>query len=137
MNILSTQLKQEDVFKSISKNVSGETDPTVLYAVLLTMAAVIVVLVLVNALRKREARPKSVNHQGKLVKEMLRRLPLRKGELRALRAIAAEQGCESPLTLLLCPSLLAKGINARGKADRRSAMTVAKKVGLTTAKREN
>jgi hypothetical protein len=133
MNLLA-QLKQEDVFKSISQNVSGENgDTTVLYAVLLTIAAIVLILVLVNALRKRPGRPRTVNHQGKLVKEILKRLPLKKGELRALRQVAAEQGVESPLTLVLCPSLLAKGINARGKADRRSAMTVAKKVGLTAA----
>ena len=128
------QLKQEDVFKSISRNVSsGPGDPTVFYAAILTVAAVILLVVVVNALRKRgESRPRSVNHHGKLVKEVLKRIPMRKAELRALRTIAAEQACESPLTLVLCPSLLAKGINAKGKADRKSAMLVARKVGLTT-----
>ena len=128
--------KQSDVFKSISENVSGNSDPTVFYAVMLGIAAIVFLLVVSSALRKRQARPKGVNHQGKLLKEMARSVSLRKSEIRALRTIAAEQGCASPLTLVLCPSLLAKGINARGKADRRSAMTVARKVGLTAGKRE-
>jgi hypothetical protein len=133
MNGILAQLKQEDVFKSISKNVSGPGDPTVFYAAILTVAGLILLVVVVNALRKREWQPRSVNHQGKLLKEILKRVSLRKGEVRALRTIAAEQGCESPLTLVLCPSLLAKGINAKGKADRKSAMLVARKVGLTTS----
>ena len=129
------QPRQEDVFKSISQNVSGSGDPTVFYAVMLGIAGVVCLAVLVSALRKRRSTPRAVNHHGKLLKEMLKCVALRKGEVKALRTIAAEQGCESPLTLVLCPSLLAKGINARGKADRKSAMTVAKKVGLV-ARRE-
>ena len=126
--------KQSDVFKSISENVSGNSDPTVFYAVMLGIAAIVFLLVVSSALRKRQSRPKGVNHQGKLIKEMAKRVALRKSEIRALKTIAAEQGCSSPLTLVLCPSLLAKGINARGKADRKWAMTVARKVGLTASK---
>ena len=131
------QPKQSDVFKSISENVSGTSDPKIFYAVMLGIAIIVFVLVVNSALRNRQSKPRGVNHQGKLLKEMLKRVSLRKSEVRALRTIAAEQGCTSPLTLVLCPSLLAKGINARGKADRKSAMTVARKVGLTSAKREN
>jgi hypothetical protein len=131
------QPKQSDVFKSISDNVSGTSDPKIFYAVMLGIAVVVFLLVVNSALRNRQSKPRGVNHQGKLLKEMLKRVSLRKSEVRALRTIAAEQGCTSPLTLVLCPSLLAKGINARGKADRKSAMTVARKVGLTAAKREN
>ena len=130
------QLKQADVFKSISENVSGSSDPKVLYAVLLGMAAIIFVAVVVNALRNRESKPRGVNHQGKLLKEILKTVALRKGEVRALKTIAGEQGCTSPLTLVLCPSVLAKGINARGKSDRKWAMAVARKLGLTATKRD-
>jgi hypothetical protein len=130
------QPKQSDVFKSISENVSGNSDPKIFYAVMLGIAAIVFLLVVSSALRKRQSRPKGVNHQGKLIKEMTKRVSLRKSEIRALKTIAAEQGCSSPLTLVLCPSLLAKGINARGKADRKWAMMVARKVGLTAAKRE-
>ena len=136
MAAVLAQLKQADVFKSISENVSGNSDPTVFYAVMLGIAGVIFVAVVVNALRKREPRPRGVNHQGKLLKEVLKRVPLKKGEVRALRTIAAEQGCSSPLTLVLCPSLLAKGINARGKADRKSAMALARKLGMAVTRRE-
>ena len=136
MTRLLAQLKQEDVFKSISENVSGNSDPKVLYAVLLGMAAIILLAVVVNALRNRQFKPRGVNHQGKLLKEVLKSMPLKKGEVRALKTIATEQGCSSPLTLVLCPSLLARGINARGKSDRKWAMAVARKLGLTAAKRD-
>lgn len=129
------QLKQEDVFKSISDNVGkSSADPKVLYAFLLAGAGVVLLLVLVSAWRSRRASPRAVNHQGKLMKEMLKKLPLKKGEVRQLRAMAAEQGCESPLTLVLCPSLLAKGMTEKGKADKRVLMGVAKKMGVVRKK---
>jgi hypothetical protein len=130
----AAQLRQEDVFKSISENVSGSGDPTPFYAMALVGVGLVLVLVVVNHFMKRQARPKAVNHQGKLIKEMLRRLPLRGGEVKQLRLMAAEQGCESPLTLVLCPSLMAKGIQEKGKADKRVVLGVARKMGILKKK---
>jgi hypothetical protein len=130
----AAQLRQEDVFKSISENVSGSGDPTPFYAMALVGVGIILVLIVVNQFMKRQARPRAVNHQGKLVKEMLRRLPLRGGEVKQLRLMAAEQGCESPLTLVLCPSLMAKGIQEKGKADKRVVLGVARKMGILKKK---
>ncbi|HEY7115341.1 MAG TPA: hypothetical protein VH475_02080 [Tepidisphaeraceae bacterium] len=131
---MAAPLRQEDVFKSISENVGAPGDPTVFYAIAMIGAGVVLVLVLVNWFLKRRATPRTVNHQGKLVKEMLRKVPLKGGEVKQLRLMAQEQGCESPLTLVLCPSLLAKGINTRGKADKRVVMGVAKKMGILKKK---
>jgi hypothetical protein len=130
----AAQLRQEDVFKSISENVSGSGDPTPFYAMALVGVGIVLVLIVVNHFMKRQARPRAVNHQGKLVKEMLRRLPLRGGEVKQLRLMAAEQGCESPLTLVLCPSLMAKGIQEKGKADKRVVLGVARKMGILKKK---
>jgi hypothetical protein len=130
----AAQLRQEDVFKSISENVSGSGDPTPFYAMALVGVGIILMLIVVNQFMKRQARPRAVNHQGKLVKEMLRRLPLRGGEVKQLRLMAAEQGCESPLTLVLCPSLMAKGIQEKGKADKRVVLGVARKMGILKKK---
>ena len=127
-------LKQEDVFKSISENVGGSSDPTALYAVLIGAAAFVGLLVFINSRWKREARPKTVNHQGRLLKELTRKLPLKKSEIRQLRVMAAEQGCDSPLTLILCPSLLAKGLAVKSKADRRIIMGIARKMGVVRKK---
>jgi hypothetical protein len=130
----AAQLRQEDVFKSISENVSGPGDPRPFYAMALVGAGVILLLVVVNHFMKRQARPKVVNHRGKLIKEMLRRLPLRGGEVKQLKLMAAEQGCDSPLTLVLCPSLMAKGIQEKGKADKRVVLGVARKMGILKKK---
>ena len=130
----AAQLRQEDVFKSISENVSGSGDPTPFYALALVGVAIVLVLVVVNHFMKHQARPRAVNHRGKLIKEMLRRLPLRGGEVKHLKLMAAEQGCESPLTLVLCPSLMAKGIQEKGKADKRVVLGVAKKMGILKKK---
>jgi len=51
-----------------------------------------------------------------------------------LRTMASEQQCVSPLTLVLCPSLLARGMNTKGKADKRVVMGVAKKMGMVKKK---
>src|SRR5215217_6386578 len=121
------QLKQEDVFKSISDNVGNSADPKAFYIVGGVVVAIIVVLVVINNWMKRQASPQAVNHQGKLVKELLKKVPLKKGEVKQLKTMDAEQGCESPLTLVLCPSLIAKGLNEKGRADRRVVMGVARK----------
>lgn len=128
--ILTATLKQEDVFKSISDNVGGAPDPKVFYIVALAGAALVLLLVVLNSFKKRQARPRAVNHQGKLLKEMLKKVSLKAGEVKQLKTMAAEQGCASPLTLVLCPSLLAKGMNTKGKADKRVVMSVAKKMGI-------
>jgi hypothetical protein len=132
---LLAQLKQEDVFKSISENVgNSNADPRGFYIFALVGAGLILVLVIINSVKKREATPRAVNHQGKLVKEMLRKVTLKGVELKHLRHAAADQGCDSPLTLVLCPSLLAKGIHAKTKADKRVLMGVAKKMGILKKK---
>jgi heme exporter protein D len=128
------QLRQEDVFKSISDNVGSSGDPRTFYVFAAVGVGLVFLLLLVNALMKRRATPRAVNHQGKLVKELMRKVPLRKGEVKQLRAMAAEQGCESPLTLVLCPSLIAKGLNEKGRADKRVVMGVARKMGIVKKK---
>jgi hypothetical protein len=132
-NVLA-QLKQEDVFKSISDNVGRTTDPKVFYVAALLVVALVLLLAVVNSIRKRKASPRPVNHQGRLIKEILKSVPLKGGEVKQLRAMAAEQQCTSPLTLVLCPSLLARGMNTRGKADKKVVMGVARKMGIVKKK---
>jgi hypothetical protein len=134
MNWLLAELRQEDVFKSISDNVGGTTDPKVFYVVGLIVVGLVLLLVVVNNLKKRQASPRAVNHQGKLLKEILKTLPLKKAEVKHLKTMAVEQSCASPLTMILCPSVLARGINAKGKADKRVVMGVARKMGILNKK---
>ncbi|SRR5258706_2118157 len=134
MNWPLAQLKQEDVFKSISDNVSSSGDPKVFYVVALIGVGLVLLLVVANSMKKRQASPRAVNHQGKLMKEMLKALALKKAEVKNLKIMAAEQHCGSPLTLVLCPSMLARAINAKGKADKRVVMGVARKMGILKKK---
>jgi hypothetical protein len=127
-------VKQEDVFKSISQNVGAKTDPKVFYVAGLLVVALVLLLSVVNSLKKRKASPRPVNHQGKLIKEILKSVPLKGGEVKQLRTMATEQQCVSPLTLVLCPSLLARGMNTRGKADKKVVMGVARKMGMVKKK---
>jgi hypothetical protein len=134
--MILAQLKQEDVFKSISDNVGSTADPKVLYAVMLGAVAFILLMVVLNKKKQRVATPRAVNHQGRLTRELLKRVPLKKAELKQLKIAAQEQGYESPLTLVLCPSLLAKSVNAGGKADRKTLVLLAKKMGMAVRKKE-
>jgi hypothetical protein len=121
----SAQPTQEQVLKSIGDNVSEPVDSTRLLAVLAGIGGVVILLVVAGQRRGREARVKSLNHHGKLMKEVLRNVPIRGSELRQIKLLAQdlrprgrEGHVESPLTLLLCPSLLGEAAKqSRGKAD--------------------
>ena len=132
--LAQAKLKQEDVFKSISENVGSSGDPRVFYIVAALGVGFIVLLIVINALKKRQASPRAVNHQGRLLKELAKAVALKKGEVKQLKTMAGEQGCASPLTLVLCPSLLAKGINSKGKADKRVVMGIARRMGILRKK---
>jgi hypothetical protein len=131
---LAAAMKQEDVFKSMRDNVGGSVDPKLFYVLGLAAAAFVLLMVVINSMKNRQSRPRAVNHQGKLMKELIKKVALKGGEVKQLKTMAAEQGCTSPLTLVLCPSLLAKGMNTKGKADKRVVMGVAKKMGILKKK---
>ena len=103
---------QQDVFKSIESNVGETGDPRRIIAVICGVIAVIVVLVLLNRRQRERAAPKALNHQGKLIKEVLKQVRVKPAEMRRLKTLAQEQSC-SPLTLLLCPSVLARAMKER------------------------
>ncbi len=108
---------QEDVFKSIQSNMDGSVDGGKVLAFLAVGAGIVIVLVLFNRRQKREAAPRALNHQGKLLRELMKTAGLKPAEARQLKLLAdglAEKGepLESAITLLLCPSLMQR---ARGK----------------------
>ena len=120
------QPTQEEVLKSIGDNVGQPVDSTRFVASLAGIAGVILLLVVAGQWRSRERRPRALNHHGRLLKEVLRHVPLKGAELRQIKALAPQarganghgERVSSPLTLLLCPSLLADAAKqSRGKAD--------------------
>ena len=112
---------QEDVLRSIGKNVSESDDSGRVLGALAAIAGGIVLLVVVGQRRGREAGPKTLHSHPKLMKEVLRTVPLKPAEVKQLKLLLHEycarggeaEGAKSPLTLVLCPSLLLKATHAR------------------------
>ena len=86
---------------------------------LLAALGVVILVILFNYYRQRQSTPRSLNHPGKLSRELARKLNLRSIELRQLKLLAEEQQLEHPLTLILCPSVLGKAMkNPSVRVDR-------------------
>jgi len=137
---------QDDVFKSIHDSVDERTTFDSRPVLLLACGggATVLLLVLMNRRQKREVAPKTFNHQGKLVKEIMRQLPLKSEELRQLKILAdtarhTDVGeVNNPLALLLCPSALAKTLQARqAKVDRQAVAQVVRKLNLRAGRAED
>jgi hypothetical protein len=103
---------QEEVFRSLNQNMDAPVDMSKAVPYLLAALGVIILVILFNYHRNRQSSPRSLNHPGKLTRELARRLNLRSVELRQLKLLAEEQQLEHPLTLILCPSVLGKAIRA-------------------------
>jgi hypothetical protein len=104
---------QEEVFRSIQNSENESVDGGKVLAVLAVGVGLAIVLTLFSRRQKREAAPKALNHQGKLMREMMKTAGLKANEIRQLKALADEitaggETLDNPLTLMLCPSLLQK-----------------------------
>jgi len=120
---------QEDVFRSISSNVGQTTDIRKVLAFIIGAAALVILLSVFNKWRQREVQPKVLNHQGKLMKELAAAVALKPAEIKQLKALADEQKVLSPMTLVICPSLLAKAVKESGSnIDRRIVLQIARKM---------
>src|SRR5688572_20822700 len=84
------QLTQEDVFRSISDNVSQSADSGKALPLLLGGAGVLVLLVLLGMRRNRAAVPRSLHHNGKLLREITRSVHLKPAELRQLKTMTEQ-----------------------------------------------
>ena len=132
---------QEDVFKSISQNVShsGDNNGMTFLWVLLGAIGLILLLALLSSRGQREETPKTFNNDGKLLKELIKELAIKPAEMKQLKLLAEgerEAGIEmdNPLVFLLCPSLMVAAAKAqRVKYDRKILAGLAAKLGLTAA----
>ena len=133
---------QEEVFKSISENMSsgGESSGKTTMAIIMGSIGLILVLALYSSREKRQASPKAVNHHGKLLKELSKSLSLRRSEIKQLQILAqgekdAGLPIESPLVFLICPSTLAAAMRAdRVKVDRKVIAGLARKLGIISGR---
>jgi hypothetical protein len=104
---------QEDVFKSISGNMNDKVDGQKVLGVCAAAAGLVILLVLINKRQLREDLPKVTNHQGKLIRELMKTAGLKASQIRQLKAINANLAAKGEpvknlATLLLCPSLIKK-----------------------------
>jgi hypothetical protein len=136
-----------EVFQSIQKNVGGQTDDDGgggkgLAIVIAGGAALIFVLLAGSKIRARRATPQAMHHPGKLMREVLKAVPLKPKEVKQLKLLAEasrrrhedgapEEGVENPLTLILCPSVLARTLKDRPtNVDRAVVAGVIRKMGV-------
>lgn len=119
----------EEFFKSMRETVDKPVDPTKFLAVLMLAAAVILLLVVLNRKRQKQVLPKQVNHPGKLAKEVAAAVHLKPVEMRQLRLLAEGQDVSGPVTLLLCPSVLAKAVREKStRIDKKIVAQIARKL---------
>ena len=128
---------QNEVFKSIQDSVGERHEMNSTPVILLVLGGALVLAVLVYMSRREQRQvvaPAPLNHSGKLVKEVAKLADLRPAELKQLKILADSIGDrvgESPdaLTLLLCPSLLAKGVSANpSKMDKKVIAQMVKRM---------
>jgi hypothetical protein len=111
---------QEEVFKSIQSNENDTIDGRKLLAVLAGGAGLVIIIVLINNRQQRRELPRTLNHQGKLLRELMKTAGLKNAQIRQLKMLSEElankdQPVDHLVTLLLCPSLIKK---ARDRKDR-------------------
>ena len=136
--VLSAAPTQDDVFKKIQESMSEkeEFDSRPVILLFAGGGTVLLLLCLMSVKRQKAAAPRGLNHAGKLMKEVLRDVPLSTAEVRQLKLLAEaveQQTGEpaTPLTLLLCPSLMAKGLQEKpAKLDRKVVAQVVRKMQL-------
>ncbi len=107
----------QDISKSFDHNVSQSPDSGKLLAIVLGAGGIICLLVLASQWAQRREKPRTLNHPGKLVREVQRKVHLSNVQVKRLTMLAERRGCSSPLTVLLCPSLLAQ----KGERKEKSA----------------
>ena|SRR5688572_2391266 len=122
------QVKLDDVFKHTKESMNQEAGPERLIALALGAIAVIVLLVLLQYRRKSDVLPKPINNQNRLLKEVMKTVPLKEHEMKQLKQLADEQHCSSPLVLLMCPSLMAKALASKSPDQRRAIAPMIKRL---------
>lgn len=119
----------EEFFQSVRENMDKPVDPSKFIAVLLAAVGVILLVMLFNRKRERQIRPKVLNHPGKLIKEIAAAVHLKPSEMKQLKLLADGQGVSGPITLLLCPSVLARAVREKSsKIDKKIVAQIARKL---------
>ena len=92
---------QNDVFKSIQDNVSHPTDLNSTPVILLVLGGALVMALLVYFSRREQkvaSAPTTLNHPGKLAREVLKSVPLKPAEMKQLKLLADSIESETRMT---------------------------------------
>lgn len=125
---------QDEIFRSIEQNVSTSDQSGKVLAIVLCMAGALLLVAVISQRWNRPRSNKPINHPARLLKEVTRSLPLRPAEIKQLKILADASASlntpvSSPLTLMLCPSLLAKIVPAKpSKLDRKVLAHLSRKL---------
>lgn len=128
---------QNDVFRSIEDSVSESSDssgPSV-WPWVCGGLGVVIVVILIGRRQNQQIASKAVNNRGKLLRELVRVVPLKPKELKQIKTLADElplapdRPLASPLVLLLCPSVLEKAVREKStRADRKTLHEIARQL---------
>ncbi len=122
---------QEDVFKSISENMGAKTDNSHFLAGMAIVAGVAILIGIFTRRKPPAAKKQSLNNPTRLMKEIVRATSLRPAEVKYLKTLAERESISSPLTLLLCPSVLLRAARtSNSKAEKRLLLQVTRKLGI-------
>jgi hypothetical protein len=127
---------QDDVFKSIQDSMGKPQEFDYRPVLLLAAGGGLVVLLLAVSSRRQQSGRSSqpVNSAARLMKQILREIPLKPGEVKQLKVLAGAVknptvDQTNPLVLLLCPSVMAKGLQTAGnKIDRKTVAQIVRKL---------
>ncbi|HEX8322517.1 MAG TPA: hypothetical protein VF595_01270 [Tepidisphaeraceae bacterium] len=113
-SILATAPTSPDaIFKSMGDTMSADVNPAQVLAVIAAIVGLAVLISIFNRRAGRPPKPPETNSPSKLLRQLAREAGLTRRELKELRKLAALQGVDQPLTLLLCPSLMHAAIAKR------------------------
>ncbi|GIW75594.1 MAG: hypothetical protein KatS3mg104_0657 [Phycisphaerae bacterium] len=113
LGLLAKTATPEEVFKSIGESLDASINPNHVILILVGLICLVVFLKYFTQTVGKKPSQKVINNPGKLTRELVRQLGLKKSELSQLRRLADQEGLEHPLSLLLCPSVLRSIVQKR------------------------
>lgn len=122
----------EDVFRSVDGPDESQSSGNMSVLPWICGGIALVLICVVISKRQSGTSRKTLNSMNKLLHEVQKGTPLRSLHIKQLKLAATALNCDSPLTLLLCPSLMAalpKNIGIGKKSlDRRALAILVKQV---------
>jgi len=121
----------DDVFKAMHDSLDEGPSSGRTLALIGLSVGLLLVLVIIQYYRKRQATPRIINNPRRLTREAGGAVQLDREELAQLARSAEQAGVQNPLTLLICPSLLGKAMAGTSGAERERLVGIVRKLEET------